>query len=347
VSTAGTGKTSNITGGNVTLSQDGGTIFNIGAGDTLVISSKIDGDTGAADNGLIKNGAGTLVLSANNSYNSPTTINAGMLLLTGTLRDTSAVTLASGATMTGNGTANGSVTVQAGATVAPGGVAPVGTLTCGSATMAGTFKCQLDGTSSDSLVVTGALDLTGGTIELSTINPPTAPVVVIASAASITGTPTITGTVPAGYTLQTTATQVRLMSADAGFSGWIAGFGLAAADQDLDDDADADGIDNGIEYVLGGNPATVTDVAKLPQGTRSGGDFIFAFDRVVASETPDIVLSFQHGDNLDTWATVSLEAANPPQVTITRSGDNLTDHIVVTIPASGTKLFGRLKVSNP
>jgi fibronectin-binding autotransporter adhesin len=345
VSTAGTGKTSYITGGNVTVSKTGGTNFEIGSGDTLEIASKIDGDTGASDTGLIKNGPGTLALTADNTYDSPTTVNAGTLKLAGSLRNTSAVTVATGASITGTGAAHGSVAVQAGATVAPGGAAPVGTLTCGSATMAGTFQCQLDGANCDTLAVTGALDLTGGTIALSTINAPTAPVLVLASAASITGTPTITGTVPAGYTLQTTATQVRLMSATAGFSGWIGGFGLAAADQDLDDDADADGLDNGIEYVLGGNPATVSDVAKLPQGVRSGGNFVFTFDRVVASETPDIALSFQHGDTLTSWTTVSLESANPPQVAITRSGDNLTDHIVVTIPASGTRLFGRLKVT--
>ena len=347
VSTPGNATTSNITGGNVTLSQAGGTLFDIGTGDTLIISSKIDGDTGASDNGLIKNGPGTLELVATNSYNSATTINAGTLLLTGSLRDSSAVTLASGATLSGNGTANGSVTVQAGATVAPGGMDPVGTLKFGSATMAGTFQCQIDETSNDVLEVSGALNLADGTIELTTLNAPTAPVVVIASAASIAGTPTITGTVPAGYTVQTTATEVRLISSTAGFSGWIGGFGLAAGDQDLDDDADADGIDNGIEYVLGGNPASASDVSKLPQGVRSGGNFVFSFDRVVSSDTPDVALAFEHGDNLSSWDTISLEAANPPQVTITRSGDNLTDHIVVTIPASGSKLFGRLKVSNP
>jgi len=345
VSTSGAGKTSLITGGNITLSQAGGTIFDIAAGDTLVIASKIDGDTGATDQGLIKNGTGTLVLSAANTHDSPTAIDAGLLVLNGSLRNTSAVTVASGATLGGTGTANGSVTVQTGAIIAPGETAPIGTLTLGNSTMAGTFQCQLGETTCDQLAVLGALDLTGGTIELTTLAAPTAPVLVLASAASITGTPAISGTVPAGYTLQTTATQVRLVSGSAGFSGWIGAFGLAEGDQDLDDDSDADGLDNAIEYVLGGNPANGSDVAKLPQGVRSGDNFVFSFDRVVSSETPDVSLSFQHGDSLDSWDSIPVDVANPPQVTITRSGDNLTDRIVVTIPATGSLLFGRLSVT--
>lgn len=348
VSTLGTGKTSTIMGGNVTVSKSGGTDFTIGAGDTLIISSKVDGDTYSSDTGLIKAGPGNLVLTAANTYDSPTTVNAGTLTVTGSLRATSAVTVASGATLAGTGSAFGSVTIQAGGILAPGDVDPTSTLAAGSAVIDGTFQCQFDGATSDSLVVTGVLDFSGGgSIELSTLTAPTGPTYLIASANSITGIPAITGTVPSGYSVQSSATEIRLVSDTAGFSGWIGGFGLASGDQGLGTDPDGDDVANGVEYVLGGNPAAGMDVAKLPQATLSGDNMVFAFDRVVSSETPDVVLAFEHGTDLSGWTPISLETANPPQVTITRSGDDLTDHIVVTLPVGSSPFFGRLKVTAP
>lgn len=82
VSTPGDGSASTIAGGNATLTQVGGTVFNIGAGDTLDVSAALALTTSGADNGLIKTGAGLLVLSSpSNSYTSATTISAGTLQL--------------------------------------------------------------------------------------------------------------------------------------------------------------------------------------------------------------------------------------------------------------------------
>ncbi len=77
VSTSGYGTTSYITGGNVALTQPGGTVFNIGNNDILNLSSEIDHTINAADTGLIKTGPGCLVLTGNNTYTSGTTINGG------------------------------------------------------------------------------------------------------------------------------------------------------------------------------------------------------------------------------------------------------------------------------
>lgn len=85
ISTPGNGSTSYITGGNIALTQSGGVVFNVGTGDTLSVSSSIAHVTGSPDNGLIKQGAGLLILgSVGNNYTSLTTVSAGTLALNGT-----------------------------------------------------------------------------------------------------------------------------------------------------------------------------------------------------------------------------------------------------------------------
>jgi len=79
VSTLGNGNTSTITGGNAALSETGGTVFNIQTNDTVDVSTVLFHSTTIADNGLIKEGGGTLLLSGANTYTSSTTLSAGTL----------------------------------------------------------------------------------------------------------------------------------------------------------------------------------------------------------------------------------------------------------------------------
>ena len=81
--------------------------------------------------GLIKNGAGTLILGGNNTYFGQTRVNFGTLLYHGTLSASSGtLTVASGATLGGNGTISAPIVMNPGAIMAPG--ASIGTLTIGS-----------------------------------------------------------------------------------------------------------------------------------------------------------------------------------------------------------------------
>jgi autotransporter-associated beta strand protein len=75
--------------------------------------------------GIIQIGAGTLVLSAINTYAGPTTISNGTLLVNGQI-GTNTVTVAGG-TLGGSGTVLGPVTVSSGGTLAPG-TSAIGTL---------------------------------------------------------------------------------------------------------------------------------------------------------------------------------------------------------------------------
>ncbi len=100
----------------ITVTNTGGTIF----------SGAIGGGTGI---GLTKAGINTLTLSGVNTYDGPTTVNAGTLLVNapGSLASGSTVTVNSGATLGGSGTINGPVTVASGGSIGAGSSA--GTLT--------------------------------------------------------------------------------------------------------------------------------------------------------------------------------------------------------------------------
>ena len=96
--------TISTTGGGVTLGQPGGTVFNVADGAAsvdLLVSGNIVKAPSASDTGLIKQGAGTMVLSgANNTYQSNTTVSGGILSITSPLLyDTSTITIESGAKM--------------------------------------------------------------------------------------------------------------------------------------------------------------------------------------------------------------------------------------------------------
>ncbi|CAN7142759.1 autotransporter domain-containing protein [Bosea sp. LjRoot90] len=101
-----------------------GRISNLG---TLIIDQPTDATfanriTGSGS--FTKRGAGSLTLTGSNILSGPTTVEAGKLLVNGTLL-LSPLTVLSGATLAGSG-AVGSTTIQAGATIAPGN--SIGTL---------------------------------------------------------------------------------------------------------------------------------------------------------------------------------------------------------------------------
>lgn len=121
--------------------------------------------SGTSARGLNKAGAGTLVLSAPNTYQGATLVSAGTLLVNGSLNaGGGTVTVAAGAALGGTGTINRTVDVQGGS-VAPG--ASAGTLTLAGLLLNGTSTLDfqlgdvLVPASSDRLQVNGALTLAG------------------------------------------------------------------------------------------------------------------------------------------------------------------------------------------
>jgi fibronectin-binding autotransporter adhesin len=114
----------------------GGARFDTNGASVTVAQSLADGGGGG---GLVKQGAGTLVLAASNGYTGATVISGGTLSLSaaGSIANSSSVTVAAGATFDvtsqaggyavpatqtigGNGTVNGGATFAGGATLSPG-----------------------------------------------------------------------------------------------------------------------------------------------------------------------------------------------------------------------------------
>ncbi len=105
--------------------------------------------------------AGTLVFSGANTYDANTQVEAGTLLVNGSLSTRSrTVTVYSGATLGGTGTISRAVSVQSGGILAPGNLNAAGTLTVSSLTLASgaVYKWTAAG-SGDRVNVTGTLTL--------------------------------------------------------------------------------------------------------------------------------------------------------------------------------------------
>lgn len=115
----------------------------------------------SANNGIAKDGNGTLILEGTNTYQGATYVAAGTLLVHGSLTQTSGVTVQSGATLGGNGTINSAISVEGGATFSPG--ASIGSIDTGTLTLASTaiFKMELnsDTLESDLVTITGDFNL--------------------------------------------------------------------------------------------------------------------------------------------------------------------------------------------
>jgi len=118
----------------------------------------------------------------------------------------------------------------------------------------------------------------------------------------------------------------------------------------FEDDADDDGLDNGLEWVLGGDPllADLDGVLRVVTGDAAGG-LTMVFDRV-ADSVGNTTLVVEWDTDLTTWGNTI-----PIEVDIAPSGDAPTvtivgDEVTVNIPganAMGGKIFARLVATQP
>lgn len=364
------------------LVRSGNPFFTVGNGaaaDDLVISGNISGSF----NAFTKDGSGTLVLTGTNDYvpTATTNVNAGTLVING---DSSGVTKAFNvngtSTLGGNGTVGGSVTVTTAANLSPGATGAVGTFSIlGSLNISG----QAGGTGKliyalDTIAASDKVALATGVTRTLTIGTDVlgfsdftfstlaglqnGTYKLIIGATSVVGTldpavGALTGTLgagPAQGTLQFTGNDLELVVTGAPssdpFEDW-AGSGV-----NFDDDANNDGVKNGLAWLLGAPNKNVNATGKLPTVTQTGGNLKLTFDMLPTASRDGAQLFIEHSSNLgisDLWTGVLVLDATggSAPVTFIVSDSNPGDpenplDVEATISsteAAAGKLFGRLK----
>jgi len=177
----GVGGTVDVTGG-TTVTQTGAVTGGGGFNSTLTPGLNL-GDWG----GLTKNGNGNLVLAVNNTYNGPTVVNGGMLIINGTNALTGAsgltnysgggsVTVNNGA-VGGAGYISGAVDIKSGGIVSPGNGIGILSLGAGLTLESGAtgFFEVTNGASGDLLAIQGNLVISNSTLAVNVLGTPLEP----------------------------------------------------------------------------------------------------------------------------------------------------------------------------
>ena len=150
--------------------------------------------------------------------------------------------------------------------------------------------------------------------------------------------------VPAGATITTASflgggTLTVSSSPAAGYSSWAT---LNGASANLNDDHDNDGVDNGVEYFIGGPTGNTTGFTPLPGVTNTAGTLSVTWTKA-AGYTGTYGTDFVVETSSTLSGTWTNEILSPdPGFTVVITGND----VKYTFPA-GTKNFARLKVTGP
>jgi autotransporter-associated beta strand protein len=129
------------------------------------------------------------------------------------------------------------------------------------------------------------------------------------------------------------------------FFTWAASLGLNPSP---DQDSDADGLSNALEYILGTDPK-IWNLNPVSYRVGPNQELILSFPRSDAAETPDVAMEVHASPDLKAWPltfqVASTSISTDSQVTIAENG-NADDLVTVVIPNPGqTRLYGCLCVT--
>jgi autotransporter-associated beta strand protein len=180
----------------------------------------------------------------------------------------------------------------------------------------------------------------------------------LVTASSVNGTPELETPIT-GYALVIDGNSIKL-NTTTGYGSWAVSKGLTGAagsstDPAFGADPDHDGIANGLEWILGGNPTANDHLSILPTvtGTASGG-LTLVFNRNPDSAPPAATLVVEWDSDLNAFAhSITIGTTD-----IAPSGDNPSvdidapsaGKVTVNIPngnAQGGRIFARLKAIQP
>jgi autotransporter-associated beta strand protein len=291
-------------------------------------------------------GLGTLVLTGNSTHTGFTDVTNGLLVVDGSLSD-SEVYVMDAAVLAGNGSLGENLTVSTG-----GGL--------------GTELLDWDGpagTGYSDLSITGSISFGGGThtilvnsTSLSNFTESDRVFSIATTTGGITGFNAEDFTVNAinfpgngTWTVRVTGNTLELVYAKAvGYAAWVGTYDLSGSNAEFDYDYDGDGIDNGLEFVLGGDPTLANDVTvPMPVLTGSGASRTATIEYPRRSISAYLNPVLELSDNLDAWNT-AVNGANGASIVVTPNfyATGL-DKVSVTLPAEGSRGFARISVTNP
>lgn len=314
------------------LAGTGSRVFEQASG----VTGQIQGAIAGPGLGFTKQGAGTLTLAGLNTYNGDTTVSEGTLALADNARLDFVIGTASGT----NNRINGSGTVS----------------------INGDFNIDTS--------LTDASALTSGSWTL---------VDAAALTESFGATFTITGpgwteasnvwtkTVGSKKYTFTEATGILTLDPAASYALWINNFFPGETNLSIigaDADPDTDGIENGVEMVIGGNPKLGMDTALLPTlelvtnpigspAIAAGNYLLFTYRRSDLSVAAGVTADCETNTALIApWTPATGAPGVVIQVddnfTLTPPAAAATDRVRIYVPrGANTKLFARLKVLVP
>jgi hypothetical protein len=270
----------------------------------------------------------------------------------------------------------GVITVVSGGTLAPGGGS--GELTTnGTVTLepGAVFAAQIDSaaTTAGQIFANNDVTLTGASLSLTDIAATPAPIPAGTKLTLIDyDTLTLTGTfagLPEGSTVAAGINSFTLSYADDGmvtltafessdpFATWASGAGLDGSpgkEAGFNDDPDGDGVANGLEWILGGNPLDGKSGSLVTATATASGGLTLSFSRNEDAVGNATLTVEYNGTLANPWnsATIGATSSGPDDngVTVTINTDATPDTVTVNIPASNAtaeKLFGRLKATQP
>ena len=125
------------------------------------------------------------------------------------------------------------------------------------------------------------------------------------------------------------------------FTSWITGYYASPGNVAPDADPDGDGLSNSIEYVLGTRPDKYNPAG--PGVSSVGGNFIFTFQRALASKNSYTSVFIEVGNDLVTWPDRYDVDTNPVKVSAGLDPNHET--VTLTLPqVPNARQFTRLKV---
>lgn len=139
---------------------------------------------------------------------------------------------------------------------------------------------------------------------------------------------------------------LRIGPALSGYALWSAQIGSEGL-RPFDSDADNDGIPNGLEYLLNGNPGSGSDRSVLPALEAINASTVkFTFFRKTEA-TADTLQTVQYGSDLSGWTDIPVHP-NPAASVLAEDQGGGISKVTVTINRLGApRMLVRLKVTQP